>query len=90
MHTLLKGDIMFEMLINPVKAEKRPWEMFFIGAFYATVSLFLTQWIFSGDPVLSKYTGMLIVTFCVFNFNVILELCMRIIFPLCSSNPFDL
>ena len=56
---------MFEMLINPVKAEKRPWEMFFIGAFYATLSLFLTQWIFSGDPVLSKYTGMLIVTFCV-------------------------
>lgn len=56
---------MFEMLINPVKAEKRPWEMFFIGAFYATVSLFLTQWIFSADPVLSQYTGMLIVTFCV-------------------------
>jgi len=56
---------MFEMLINPVKAEKRPWEMFFIGAFYATVSLFLTQWIFSGDPVLSQYTGILIVTFCV-------------------------
>ena len=65
MYTLLKGDIMFEMLINPVRAEKRPWEMFFIGAFYATVSLFLTQWIFSGDPVLSKYTGILIVTFCV-------------------------
>lgn len=56
---------MFEMLISPVKAEKRPWEMFFIGAFYATVSLFLTQWIFSGDPVLSQYTGILIVTFCV-------------------------
>ncbi|MEK6914136.1 MAG: stage II sporulation protein M [Nanoarchaeota archaeon] len=56
---------MFEMLINPVKAEKRPWEMFFIGAFYATLSLFLTQWIFSKDPVLSQYSGMLIVTFCV-------------------------
>ena len=56
---------MFEMLINPVKAEKRPWEMFFIGAFYATVSLLLVKWIFSGDPVLSKYTGILVVTFCV-------------------------
>jgi len=56
---------MFEMLINPVKAEKRPWEMFFIGAFYATLSLFLVQWIFSGDPVLSNYSGILIVTFCV-------------------------
>lgn len=56
---------MFEMLINPSKAEKRPWEMFFIGAFYATLSLFLTRWIFFEDPVLSKYSGILIVTFCV-------------------------
>jgi len=56
---------MFEMLINPVKAEKRPWEMFFIGAFYAIISLILVKWIFSGDPVLSKYTGILVVTFCV-------------------------
>jgi len=56
---------MLEMLINPKKAEKRPWEMFFIGAFYATLSLILTNWIFSGDPVLSKYTGILVVTFCV-------------------------
>jgi len=56
---------MFEMLINPKKAEKSPWEMFFIGAFYATVSLILVKWIFSGDPVLSKYTGILVVTFCV-------------------------
>ncbi|MBR9706707.1 stage II sporulation protein M [Candidatus Pacearchaeota archaeon] len=56
---------MLEMLINPSKAEKRPWEMFFIGAFYATISLVLVKWIFSGDPVLSKYTGILVVTFCV-------------------------
>ena len=56
---------MFEMLVNPAKAEKRPWEMFFVGAFYATLSLFLTKWIFSGDPVLSKYAGILVVTFCV-------------------------
>ncbi len=56
---------MLEMLVNPKKAEKRPWEMFFIGAFYATVSLLLVKWIFSGDPVLSKYTGILVVTFVV-------------------------
>ena len=56
---------MFEMLINPAKAERKPWEMFFVGAFYATVSLVLTQWVFSGDPVLSKYAGILVVTFCV-------------------------
>ncbi|MEK6935665.1 MAG: stage II sporulation protein M [Nanoarchaeota archaeon] len=56
---------MLEMLINPAKAEKQPWEMFFIGAFYAIISLFLVKWIFSGDPVLSKYSGILVVTFCV-------------------------
>ncbi|MBS3075831.1 stage II sporulation protein M [Candidatus Pacearchaeota archaeon] len=56
---------MLEMLINPQKAERNPWEMFFIGAFYATASLLLVKWIFSGDPVLSKYTGILVVTFCV-------------------------
>ena len=60
-----KRDKMLEMIINPKRAEKHPWEMFFIGAFYATISLFLTKWIFSGDPVLSKYTGILLVTFCV-------------------------
>jgi len=56
---------MLEMLVNPAKAERRPWEMFFVGAFYATVSLLLIKWIFSSDPVLSKYTGILVVTFCV-------------------------
>lgn len=56
---------MLEMLVNPQKAEKRPWEMFFVGAFYATVSLLLVKWIFTSDPVLSKYTGILVVTFCV-------------------------
>jgi uncharacterized membrane protein SpoIIM required for sporulation len=56
---------MLEMLVNPKKAEKRPWEMFFIGAFYSTVSLLLVKWIFAGDPVLSKYTGILVVTFVV-------------------------
>jgi uncharacterized membrane protein SpoIIM required for sporulation len=56
---------MFEMLINPEKAEENPWQMFFIGAFYATVSLILVKWIFAKDPVLSKYSGILVVTFCV-------------------------
>ena len=56
---------MFEMLTNPERAEHRPWQMFFIGAFYATVSLILTKWIFGKDPVLSKYSGILVVTFSV-------------------------
>ncbi len=56
---------MLELLIKPNKAEKRPWEMFFVGAFYATISLLLVRWIFGRDPVLSKYSGILVVTFCV-------------------------
>jgi uncharacterized membrane protein SpoIIM required for sporulation len=56
---------MLEMIINPKKAERNPWEMFFVGAFYATVSLILVTWIFSVDPVLSKSSGILLVTFCV-------------------------
>ena len=56
---------MLEMLINPVKAERRPWEMFFVGIFYASISLFLVRWVFSGDAVLSRYSGLLIVVFTV-------------------------
>src|SRR3989338_751877 len=56
---------MLELLVNTLRAEKHPWEMFFIGAFHGTLSLILTKWIFSGDPVLSKYTGILVVTFSV-------------------------
>ncbi len=53
------------MLLSPKKAERRPWELFFVGAFYASLSLLLVNWMFSGDPVLSKYSGVLIVTFTV-------------------------
>ena len=53
------------MLINPKKVEGSPWEMFFIGAFYASLSLLLVNWIFGQDPVLSKYSGILVVTFTV-------------------------
>ena len=56
---------MFEMLINPKRAERRSWEMFFVGLFYASISMLLVNWIFSQDAVLAKYSGILIVTFCV-------------------------
>ena len=56
---------MFEMLINPSKAERRPWEMFFIGAFYASIAVVLVNWVFASDTVLSKYLGLLVVTFTV-------------------------
>lgn len=56
---------MFEMLINPAKAERKPWEMFFVGAFYASLSILLVEWIFKNDPVLSQTAGILVVTFTV-------------------------
>jgi len=56
---------MLESLINPRRAEKGPWKMFFIGLLYASLSLVLVKIFFSGDPVLIKYSGLIVVTFCV-------------------------
>jgi len=56
---------MLESLINPKKAERKPWEMFFVGLIYASLSILLVRWFFSGNEILSNYSGILIVTFCV-------------------------
>ncbi|RLG10673.1 hypothetical protein DRN73_07240 [Candidatus Pacearchaeota archaeon] len=56
---------MLEMIINPREAERGPWKMFFIGLVYASLSLLLVNWFFSGDAVLSKFSGLIVVTFCV-------------------------
>ncbi len=56
---------MLEMLLSPRKAERQPWTMFFVGVIYASLSLLLVNWIFSGDAVLAKYSGILVVTFTV-------------------------
>lgn len=56
---------MLEMIINPKEAEKGPWKMFFIGLVYASLSILLVSWFFSTDTVLSKFSGMIVVTFCV-------------------------
>ncbi len=56
---------MLESIVNPKKAERRPWEMFFIGLIYASLAVLLVEWIFAGDPVLVKYSGMILVTFTV-------------------------
>jgi len=56
---------MLEMLINPKSAERSPWWMIVIGFVYGLVALALVQWIFSGDAVLSRYSGILVVTFSV-------------------------
>ncbi len=51
--------------MNPRKAERNPWELFFIGLLYASLSVLIVDWIFLRDTVLSQYTSMLIVTFTV-------------------------
>lgn len=56
---------MLESIINPKRAEKGPWKMFFVGLIYASLSLLLVHWFFSNDTVLSKFSGMIVVTFCV-------------------------
>ena len=40
--------MVLESLLNPIRAEKKPWVMFFIGFFYAGIAVFLSLWIF-GD-----------------------------------------
>ncbi len=56
---------MLEMLISPRKAERKPWELFFVGAFYATLSILITNWIFARDAVLSQYSSIFVITFTV-------------------------
>jgi uncharacterized membrane protein SpoIIM required for sporulation len=38
--------MVLESLLNPKKAEKRPWELFFLGLVYATFSFLLGWWVF--------------------------------------------
>ncbi len=56
---------MLESIVNPKRVEKGPWKMFFVGIIYASLSLLLVKWFFSGDAVLSQYSGMIVVTFAV-------------------------
>ncbi|MEK6848837.1 MAG: stage II sporulation protein M [Nanoarchaeota archaeon] len=56
---------MLEKIIGAKSGERKPWELFFIGLLYAGLSFFLVRWIFGADAVLSKYSGVLMVTFTV-------------------------
>jgi uncharacterized membrane protein SpoIIM required for sporulation len=56
---------MLEMLISPRHAEQKPSRMFFVGLLYASLSLLLVNWLFLKDPVLSKHSSVLMITFTV-------------------------
>jgi uncharacterized membrane protein SpoIIM required for sporulation len=51
--------------LNPRATNRKPWQMFFIGLIYASAAVLIANWVFSGDSVLSQYSGMIIVTFTV-------------------------
>ena len=38
--------MVIESLVNPFKAERRPWEMFFVGMVYSSVAILLSLWVF--------------------------------------------
>jgi len=44
--------MVLESLLNPMKAERRPWEMFFLGFVYSTVGILLSLWIFKDQASL--------------------------------------
>jgi uncharacterized membrane protein SpoIIM required for sporulation len=56
---------MLESIINPKKIERGALKMLLIGLIYSSLSILLVKWFFSADPVLSKFSGMIVVTFCV-------------------------
>jgi len=56
---------MFESLINIKKAERKPWELFFIGLLYASLSILIVDLLFLKDTVFKNYSSILIITFTV-------------------------
>ncbi len=55
--------MVIESLVNPFKAERNPWEMFFVGLFYSSVAILLSVWVFK--PHASLVMVFLTVTACV-------------------------
>jgi len=56
---------MLEMLMKPKRSERRPWELFFVGLFWASVALLLVTFVFGKDFILREGSGLLVVTFTV-------------------------
>jgi uncharacterized membrane protein SpoIIM required for sporulation len=56
---------MLELMINPRSAERRPWEMFFIGFILATIAIIVPYFFFGQDYVNSKYLSWISILFLV-------------------------
>ena len=48
--------MVLERLIDPKNIADHKWELFFIGAIYATVAAFLSLWIFKGQASIVMIT----------------------------------
>ena len=46
MYYLKNISMVLESLLNPIKAEDKPWKMIFIGYIYSSVAILLSLWIF--------------------------------------------
>ena len=55
--------MVIESLINPFRAEKTPWALFFIGVLYSSIAVFLSNWIFREQA--SMLVVFLIVMACI-------------------------
>ena len=44
--------MVLESLLNPLGAEKRPWEMLFLGFIYSSIAVLLSLWIFKDQASL--------------------------------------
>jgi c-di-AMP phosphodiesterase-like protein len=55
--------MVLESLINPTKARKKPWEVFFLGIIYSSIALILSLWVFEEHA--SLVMVFLIVVACV-------------------------
>lgn len=47
--------MVLELLMNPFKAERKPWELFFVGAVYSSVAILLSMFVFK------EYVGIVMV-----------------------------
>ena len=56
---------MIELFMKAKRAERHPWELFFVGAFWASVSLLLVTFFFGNDSILKEGSGLLVVIFTV-------------------------
>ncbi len=64
--------MVIESLINPGKAERKPWQMFFIGLIYASIAIILAMYIFE------EYASIVIITLVVIASSHIMYLLIKL------------